>query len=144
MPVEQGTGLTEKEGFIEAPCFSLFPDDSDSMVVIVTICACEFGLQIKLMLDGSNTGASRAVGPGNNAQHNILDDALSASAVLLRDIHSALLRIVEGKGCVAGEPPRCAKLSEDDKNAEHWTQRVSLCLLRAPLDEVDEETRVML
>lgn len=104
----------------------------------------ECGPQIKLMLDGSNPGAPKPpLGPGSTPLQSIADDASMASAVLLRDIHCAFLRVVEGKGCVAGEPPRWAKANDDDKSLEHWTQRVSLCLLRAPLDEVDEETRVI-
>ncbi|CAL8466956.1 g6492 [Coccomyxa elongata] len=70
------------------------------------------------------------------------DDAGLASALVLREVHSALLRGADGKGLSsdASDAPRTAKLAADAAAAA-WTGRVSKAILDAPPFAVDDDAR---
>ncbi|GMH41171.1 hypothetical protein BSKO_09081 [Bryopsis sp. KO-2023] len=93
-----------------------------------------------------NSMMGDGIGPSfRRSSPSVIDRQGLASGVLLRDIHIGLLRVVEGKGAVTtSEAPRTAKAQDEDRNNHgHWFQRISLCLLRAPIEEVDDETRML-
>lgn len=73
------------------------------------------------------------------------DDAGIASGLLLREVHCALLRGVEGRGLGAdgADAPRSARLvAADAQAASAWTSRVSKAVLDAPPFAVDDDARV--
>ncbi len=72
------------------------------------------------------------------------DDAGLASGLVLREVHSALLRGADGKGLSsdASDAPRTAKLAVADAAAAAWTGRVSKAILDAPPFAVDDDARV--
>lgn len=67
-----------------------------------------------------------------------------ASAVVLREIHCALLRGVEGKDL--GKPdqatPQAKVSSADSSAATSWTERTARAILAAPLASIDDSVRV--
>lgn len=69
-----------------------------------------------------------------------------ASAIVLRDVHCALLRAIEGKDL--GKPdqavPQAKLMSPDSTAALFWTARVAKAILAAPLPSVDEAGQVSL
>lgn len=72
------------------------------------------------------------------------DDAGLASGLVLREVHTALLRGADGKGLSsdASDAPRTAKLAAADAAAAAWTGRVSKVILDAPPFTVDDDARV--
>ena len=72
------------------------------------------------------------------------DDAGLASGLVLREVHSALLRGADGKGLSSdgSDAPRTAKLAVADPAAGAWTGRVSKAILDAPPFAVDDDARV--
>ena len=75
-----------------------------------------------------------------------IDTAGSASAVLLRDLHCALLRAVEDKGLEKEKPqPSQAKLlSPDSAGPVPWTANVARVILSAPVTRTTVPAQVLL
>ena len=75
------------------------------------------------------------------------DDAGLASGLVLREMHSALMRGIEGRGglgSIGAEAPRTAKLALSETQAGvDWTRRVSKVILDSPPFAVDDEARVI-
>lgn len=75
----------------------------------------------------------------------VLDADGTASSLLLRDIHAALLRCIDGFSLKRlPEVPEVAKLVPDDAKAENWQERTWMCILNpsAPQDIISQEARV--
>ena len=74
------------------------------------------------------------------------DDAGLASGLVLREMHAALMRGIEGRGglgSIGAEAPRTAKLVLSETQAGvDWTRRVSKVILDSPPFAVDDEARV--
>jgi hypothetical protein len=73
------------------------------------------------------------------------DDAGIASGLVLREVHCALLRGVDGRGLGSegAEAPRTARLAATDAQAATaWTSCVSKAILNAPPLAVDDDARV--
>ncbi len=91
---------------------------------------------------------------GAPAEVPVVDPLCAASSLLLRDVHLALLRFVEGTGSSRPKkpsaPPDAARLQLDEllhhrapvAAQSHWSQRVSACLLNAGVAAVGEEAFV--
>ena len=74
------------------------------------------------------------------------DDAGVASGLVLREVHTALLRGIDGRGglgSIGAEAPRTAKLALSETQAAiDWTRRVSRVILDSPPFAVDDDARV--
>ena len=75
------------------------------------------------------------------------DDAGLASGLVLREMHAALIRGIEGRGglgSIGAEAPRTAKLALSETQAGvDWTRQVSKVILDSPPFAVDDEARVI-
>jgi hypothetical protein len=62
----------------------------------------------------------------------VVDSEASYASLLLRDVHSALLRAIDGTTPKGDLPdvPRTAQMSVSDSRADQWQDRVYLALLR--------------
>ena len=69
-----------------------------------------------------------------------------ASGLVLRELHLALLRGIDGRGglgSAGAEAPRAAKLAQSEAAAAvDWTRRVSKVVLDSPPFAVDDDARV--
>lgn len=85
-----------------------------------------------------------AVQAAQEAPASPIDAAGSASAVLLRDIHCALLRAIEEKGLERDKPqPGQARLlSPDSAGPVPWTANVARVLLSAPVTKASVPAKV--
>ena len=76
-----------------------------------------------------------------------MDEAGDASAVLLRDVHCALLLALgSGKGLGASDArqPGSATISSPEEHSPSpWTLRVSQAVLAAPLDVAPDDAKVL-
>ena len=74
------------------------------------------------------------------------DDAGVASGLVLRELHAAMLRGIDGRGglgSVGAEAPRTAKLALSEAQAAvDWTRRVSRVILDSAPFAVDDDARV--
>lgn len=74
------------------------------------------------------------------------DEAGAASGLVLRELHLALLRGIDGRGglgSAGAEAPRAAKLAQSEAAASiDWTRRVSKVILDSPPFAVDDDARV--
>ena len=74
------------------------------------------------------------------------DDAGVASGLVLRELHAAILRGIDGRGglgSIGAEAPRTAKLALSESQAVvDWTRRVSRVILDSPPFAVDDDARV--
>ena len=74
------------------------------------------------------------------------DEAGAASGLVLRELHLALLRGIDGRGglgSAGAEAPRAAKLAQSEAAASiDWTRRVSKVVLDSLPFAVDDDARV--
>eukprot|EP00210_Caulerpa_lentillifera_P005494 g5254.t1 len=64
-----------------------------------------------------------------------------ASGLLLHDIHTSLVKVLQGKIQLNKEASTLASLHSVKPSSGNWTQTVSLLLLKSPLEDVDDDTR---
>ncbi len=86
----------------------------------------------------------QAIGTGPPAA---VDEAGDATAVLLRDVHCALLLAAgtgKGLGAVDARRPGSATISSPEEHSPSpWTLRTAQAVLAAPLDVAPEDSKVL-
>ena len=105
--------------------------------------------------DGSKQAAAAPPAPVPDEKLEVVDAAGVAASVLLRDVHTALVKVVEGTAPKPGKKglkqPGVARLGAEEIGGQksqqaaavpHWTQRAALCIAIAGTAATGQDAQV--